>query len=288
MAIAGLVFSQCFYVLAHSLVKFGNAFLSLPLLLMARFGVSAVILMAIHGLVWCRDGITEKTEDLPTSPNIKLLIFRAVMGLTAMSLYFYALRIGPLGRGNLIFSLGVLWTYLFSVIGKQEKATWRRSLGFLVALLGLGVLFSVRGAGGNLYADLAALVGSICSGFVMITIKALRRNHSSRMVVTWFYGVGAILLLPFLSFQGVIWTWPLLFLILGIGISGLLAQWIMTESFKSVPGSVASSMNLLGTPMMMVSGVLFFAESFQSLELLGAIGIMLGLVGIVLQKKQAS
>ncbi len=262
--------------------------MSLPLLLMARFGVSAIILIAIQLFVWGRARLTQNVGVLPSSPNIKLLLFRAIMGLSAMSFYFYALRIGPLGRGNLIFSLGVLWTYLFAVIGKQEKPTWLRSLGFLVALLGLGVLFSVRGAGGHIYADLAALIGSVCSGFVMITIKALRREHTSRMIVTWFYGVGAVLLIPFFSLQGIVWTWPLVFLILVIGVAGLLAQWIMTASFKSVPGSVASSMNLLGTSLMMISGVVFFSESFQALELLGAIGIMMGLVGIVWHKRTES
>jgi len=268
--------SQLFYVLAHSLVKMGNAWLSLSVLLMARFGVSAVVLFGVYVLSGAWRGSSEKT-----GANIKLLIFRAVMGLSSMSLYFYALRVGPLGRGNLIFSLGVLWTYIFSILLKHEKPTTRSILGMCTALFGLSLLFVVRGESGNLYADLAALVGSLFAGLVMVTIKFLRREHSSRQIVTWFYGIGAVCLIPFVSIQNIGWSWPLVGLVLGIGIAGLLAQWIMTEAYKSVPGSVASSMNLLGTPMMMGSGMLFFSESFQGMELLGAVCIMIGLVAIV-------
>jgi drug/metabolite transporter (DMT)-like permease len=156
------------------------------------------------------------------------------------------------------------------------------------AVFGLGLLFIIRGQDGNLTADLAALAGAICSGGVMVTIKSLRRTHSSRTIVTWFYGVGAVLLLPFFSRQNVTFTWPLIALILGIGIAGLLAQWIMTDAYKAVPGSVASSMNLLGTPMMMVSGMLFFAETLHMIEMAGAICIMTGLVAIVWPNQSVS
>jgi len=273
--------SQLFYVLAHSLVKMGHAWLSLSVLLMARFGVSAAVLFCIYALsgAWRR-------PSGKTGSNINLLVFRAVMGLSSMSCYFYALRIGPLGRGNLIFSLGVLWAYVFAVLLKHERPTTRSVLGMCTALLGLSLLFVVRGEGGNIYADLAALVGSLFAGLVMVTIKFLRREHSSRQIVTWFYGLGAVLLIPFVSLDGVVWSWPLVGLVLGIGIAGLLAQWMMTEAYKAVPGSVASSMNLLGTPMMMGSGMLFFAESFQGMEMLGAVCIMIGLVAIVWPRRE--
>ncbi len=287
--------SQVFYVLAHSLVKFGNAWLSLPLLLMARFGVSSMILSGLYAAdtTW-RFFKTKQASfwhaeyQRIAQHNIKQLILRAILGLAAMSFYFYALRIGPLGRGNLIFSLGVLWGYLFAILGGYEQPTWRGALGMGCAVFGLGLLFIIRGQDGNLTADLAALAGAICSGGVMVTIKSLRRTHSSRTIVTWFYGVGAVLLLPFFSRQNVTFTWPLIALILGIGIAGLLAQWIMTDAYKAVPGSVASSMNLLGTPMMMVSGMLFFAETLHMIEMAGAICIMTGLVAIVWPNQSVS
>ncbi len=331
--------SQVFYVLAHSLVKFGNAWLSLPLLLMARFGVSSLILMGIQAATvarcsmrgdWGRKphvcsakpskqknferatpflsprgglgGASPKKSILArqsrarididgtfrNQANIKQLVLRAILGLAAMAFYFYALRIGPLGRGNLIFSLAVLWGYVFSIIGRQETPTLRTSLGMGAALLGLGLLFTIRGENGNLYADLAALAGSLCSGMVMVTLKSLRKTHSSKTIITWFYGVGALLVLPFFSLQNVTFTWPLMGLIVGIGVAGLLAQWIMTDAYKAVPGSVASSMNLLGTPMMMVSGMLFFSETLHMVEMMGAVCIMVGLVAIVWPKRETS
>jgi len=310
--------SQVFYVLAHSLVKFGNAWLSLPLLLMARFGVSSVILFGINASMatyarwgtWRRApsglALSPNASDTPPldqcgvasqhQPNKKFiariilnsanqqLVLRALLGLASMAFYFYALRIGPLGRGNLIFSLGVLWGYIFSIIGKQESPTWRTSLGMLCAISGLGLLFTIRGENGNIYADLAALAGSLCSGMVMVTLKSLRKEHSSRTIITWFYGVGAVWVLPFVSLQNVTFTWPLIGLIIGIGVSGLLAQWLMTDAYKAVPGSVAGSMNLLGTPMMMVSGMLFFSEVLHMVEMMGAFCILVGLVAIVWPK----
>lgn len=274
--------SQVCYVLAHSLVKFGNGFLSLPVLLMARFGVSALVLSGIQILFQLRQCFLG--SGAPTKPiqrNIPLLVTRAVLGLLSMSCYFYALRIGPLGRGNLIFSLSVLWAYCFVILLRQERPTWRSVLGIGTACVGLCMLFTIRGHGGTVKADVFALMGSFFAASVMVSIKALRRAHSSRMVVNWFYGLGAVLLLPFFSFSGLTFSWSLLFLIAGIGVAGLLAQWLMTEAYKSVPGSVASSMNLLGTPLMMVVGVLFFSESFHHVEMLGALFIMMGLVSVV-------
>ena len=320
LALGYLLLSQVFYVLSHSLVKFGTTRLPLPLLLMARFGISSVILFGINaGLaVYAIRGPSERHPPAPTLapddagaplrdscavvalPKPKKnsvdalyrnilthhqLILRAILGLTAMSFYFYAIHIGPLGRGNLIFSLGVLWGYIFSIIGKQESLTWRTSWGMICTLLGLWLLFTVRGGNGNIYADLSALAGSICSGMVMVTIKSLRKKHSARTIITWFYGVGALLILPFVSLQNVTFTWPLIGLLLGIGVFGLLAQWIMTDAYKVLPGSVAGSMNLLGTTIMMVSGVLFFSEVLHRVEILGTVCIMVGLVAIVWPKE---
>lgn len=273
IALGALFLSQVFYVLSHSLVKLGHLWFTLPVLLFARFGVSSAILLPM--CVW---------RPMPKSTQKWLLLQRAFFGFSAMGLYFYALKIGPLGRANLLFSLGVLWGYLFLLLSGQERFYWRSALGIGLALLGLAFLFFGAPDSGTWLSDGAALLGSVFSAGVMVSIKALRNDHSSQTIITWFYGVGALLVLPFLSFDKLVLTWPLAFLVLGVGIFGLLAQWIMTYAYKAVPGSVASSMNLLGMPMMMMVGFLFFSEIFVMTDIVGAASILLGLFVLVVPK----
>ena len=195
--------------------------------------------------------------------------FRAVSGTIAIIALFVALRNLPLADVISLTFTGPLFVTIMSVIFLSEKVGIRRWSAVLIGFIGM--LFIIRPAFQemNLY-YVFPIIFSLGFANVAISIRSLSKTEPNYLIAFYFS------LLSLLIGLGTIvngWIWPtpyqaLLFAILGL--SGGVANLLLTQSYRLADASLVSPIKYLSLVVAIVAGYFIFSEVPKSMTLFGA------------------
>ena len=195
--------------------------------------------------------------------------FRAVSGTIAIIALFVALRNLPLADVISLTFTGPLFVTIMSVIFLSEKVGIRRWSAVLIGFIGM--LFIIRPAFQemNLY-YIFPIIFSLGFANVAISIRSLSKTEPNYLIAFYFS------LLSLLVALGTIvngWIWPtpyeaLLFAILGL--SGGVANLLLTQSYRLADASLVSPIKYLSLIVAVVAGYLIFSEVPKPMTLFGA------------------
>jgi drug/metabolite transporter (DMT)-like permease len=161
-----------------------------------------------------------------------LHLMRGFLSVALLWCFIYAVSQLSLANAYSIFMSAPLLITALSVPMLGERVGWQQWLAVLVGLLGVIVVLKPSGSGLVTIGGLAALASAIGYALNAITIRILTRTDTSAATVFWS--------LFFVTIIGGIaasarWVpvpsdyWPL---IVGLGISGALGQYFITEAFR--------------------------------------------------------
>ncbi len=161
-----------------------------------------------------------------------LHLLRAVLGIAMMGGFVYALRTLPLSTAYASFFVAPLLITALSVPILGERVGPRRWIAIAVGLVGVLVVLRPTGDGVLSLAGLAVLLAALGYAVSAITVRVLARTDSTQAMVVWLMAsmaLGAGLL----AWPG----WVALrpehgWLIVGLGITGALGQYTITEAFR--------------------------------------------------------
>ena len=185
--------------------------------------------------------------------------FRAISGTIAIIALFVI---------SLTFT-GPLFVTIMSVIFLSEKVGIRRWSA--VAIGFIGMLFIVRPAFEemNLY-YIFPIIFSLGFANVAISIRSLSKTEPNYLIAFYFS-----LLSLLVGFSTIVngWIWPtpyeaLLFAILGL--SGGVANLLLTQSYRLADASLVSPIKYLSLVVAVVAGYLIFSEVPKTMTLFGA------------------
>ncbi len=161
-----------------------------------------------------------------------LHVLRGFLSVALLWCFVYAVSQLSLTNAYAIFMSAPLLITALSVPMLGERVGWQQWIAVFVGLIGVLVVLKPTGAGLVTIGGLAALASAIGYALNAITIRILIRTDTSVATVVW-----SIVFLTLIS--GVIvstrWVpvpwehWPL---IVGLGISGALGQYFITEAFR--------------------------------------------------------
>lgn len=203
--------------------------------------------------------------------NVKLLLWRSLVGLAAMLCYFWSLGRVPLGTATTLLYIAPLLTVLLSPVLLRERPA-RGTLPLALAAF-VGVVLIVRPA--VLSLDLgvgAALLSGLFAALAYIAVRALRRSDPSPRIV-WFFSVVCILLsAPFALYHGLP-AEPLEWLVLlGVGVTAAGGQLGMTQAYRVERANVVGPLSYATVVLSFLLGLLFWSEI---LTIPGTIGMVL-------------
>ncbi|MFD0724338.1 DMT family transporter [Lysobacter brunescens] len=161
-----------------------------------------------------------------------LHLFRGVMGVLMMATFVSALRTLPLSTAYTIFFVAPLLITALSVPVLGEKVGPRRWTAIAVGFAGVMVVLRPSGEGVLTFAGLAVLLSALGYAVSAITVRVLARTDSTQSMVVW--------LMTSIALGAGVLAWPDWvpvagghgWLIAGIGLSGALAQYCVTEAFR--------------------------------------------------------
>ncbi|HKS06388.1 MAG TPA: DMT family transporter [Gemmatimonadaceae bacterium] len=162
----------------------------------------------------------------------KLHLLRAVLGVTMLSLFAYALRHLSLADAYTIFFVSPVFIAVLAATILHERVDARRWIAIGAGFAGVVLVLRPSGAGVLSAPGLAVLGTAALYAGSAITVRILGRTDSTQSMVFWLMtmmGVvaGALALPQWKPIDPSHWL-----VIGGIALTGSLGQWAITEAFK--------------------------------------------------------
>ncbi len=171
-----------------------------------------------------------------------LVFIRAALGTLSLVLTFAAYSLMPLANTTaLLFTASLFIPVLGVIVLKESVGPYRWSavvLGFA------GVLIMIRPTGDIFVLGVSvALCAALLHATLQIILRYLGRHESPETISFYFLGIGTILTAFAMPFVAVTPTLDELPLLVGVGLSGATAQWLLSIAYKNAPAAVVTVFN---------------------------------------------
>ncbi|MFW5741486.1 MAG: DMT family transporter [Myxococcota bacterium] len=265
-----MVLGTAFFVTLASMVKvatdeatpmqavlYRSVFSALPLMVIMR-----VRGVAIRGTQW------------------KLLVVRGTLGFMALYCYLWAVAHIHLADVLALQQMNPIFVAFLSIWLLGERP--RKSHYVLAAVCMAGALLVVRPTRGLASLESSvALLSAVFSSGAYVAVRALTKTEATPRIVLWFSLVATLLSLPV-----VIPGWQPMslrshLLLIGAGLVAIVAQTLMTASYRRAPAHIAAAFSYASVPLAYLAGLLFWGEQPDLLSNIGIALIVLGGVAIV-------
>lgn len=257
-------------------VKFASSYFNNAELVFYR-GVIGIVFMAVFAHM---RGTSLKTQVLP------MHIWRSVVGVVALSAWFYAIANLPLATAMTLNYMSSVWiaaflvggTLMFAKAGERIQSQGPLVAAILASFAGVVMLLRPTIDQNQAFAGLIGLLSGLGAAFAYMQVMVLARMGEPEARTVFYFAVGtAIAGALGMALMGVsAWNWQQALWLLPIGLLASFGQLCMTKAYSM-------STNHGGTLMvanLQYSGIIFSA--LYGLALFGDLIPLLGWAGMAL------
>lgn len=186
--------------------------------------------------------------------KFSLLLFRGMMGTTALYTLLYCILHIPLGTAMTYNLTSALFIAIFSFLIFREYYGPVVLLAVLLGFAGM-VLIYKPSMHFPLYYHVAGLISGITSAMAYMSVNRLAGNYDSRIIVLAFIGTGVLIPLLFIL-TGIVfhlppddvffiaWKWPQgieWLYVLWLGLAALFGQYFVTKAYSADKAGIVSA-----------------------------------------------
>ncbi|KPK66465.1 MAG: hypothetical protein AMS21_02275 [Gemmatimonas sp. SG8_38_2] len=267
-----------FFSLMSLLVKVAGQYVPSQEIVLAR-GIVSLILS-----YW----LVKRAKISPWGQRKWILIVRGVFGFAAMSCFYYALTQLPIAEATILHFTSPLWTALVAAVFLRERLSPWVLVSIFVSLV--GVVFVTRPA--FLFGDTASqvnmvgvgvgLLGAMIAALAYVSVREASKTEDPLVIVFYFPLVTIPATFPFASSfvwpHG--WVWLVL---LGVGVSTLIAQVFLTRGLALEPAGRAMTIGYAQIVFVVIWGVVFFAEYLDVWSVIGSLLVIAGTLTVAVK-----
>ena len=167
-------------------------------------------------------------------------LLRGALSVVVLGGFIYAVRVLSLANAYAVFLSAPLLVAALSVPLLGERADARNWAAILVGLAGVLIMLRPSASGMLSFGALAALVSACAYAFSAITVRVLTRTDTTASVIVWtvtlMTAFSAVIALPdWVPIARAHLPW-----LLALGVLAAIAQYLLTEAFRSAPPSVVA------------------------------------------------
>jgi drug/metabolite transporter (DMT)-like permease len=217
-----------------------------------------------------------------------LHVLRGFLSVALLWCFVYAVSQLSLANAYSIFMSAPLLITALSVPMLRERVGWQQWLAVFVGLVGVIIVLKPSGTGLVTVGGLAALASAIGYALNAITIRILTRTDTSAATVFWSLCFLTIIggLAASAHWVPVPWDhWPM---IAGLGITGALGQYFITEAFRLAPPPVVAPLEYTALAWGMLFDWLIWATAPGLRMLTGACVIVASGIYVLHRERTAS
>ncbi len=207
----------------------------------------------------------------------KWLLFRAVTGIFSTCIFYFTLKWMPFGAAVSLKYLSPIFAAIFAVFLLKEPLRWQQLVFFGIALAGVALL---KGYDSRIetMALVLSLIAAVVGGLAFLFIRKIGSEEHPLVIVIYYMGLTTIsmgiLMIPF-------WRLPSqeeLFLLMLIGVTGFLGQYLMTQAMQAEAVSRIAPLKYLELIYALLIGLLWFGETYLFWSFIGISLIMSGMI----------
>ncbi|HJV84789.1 MAG TPA: DMT family transporter [Noviherbaspirillum sp.] len=234
-------------------------------------GIVGVLFMA--GLTLVRGG-TLRTS-LP-----KEHLSRGIVGVTALSLWFYSIGKLPIATGMTLNYMAPIWiaAILFSVgwWQRQSRFEWGLATAIICSFIGVTLLLRPAFHADQWFAALVGLVSGVLSALAYLQVKKLGQMGEPEYRVVFYFSLTGLIagIVGTIAGKGTM-TWlhghtaKGFALLLAIGVTATLAQVAMTRAYRLGRTLVTANLQYSGIVFSSIWGILIWGDVLSWLGWLG-------------------
>ena len=202
------------------------------------------------------------------------LVWRGIAGGVAVYLYFLALHNTTVTNAVLLNNTSILFAPLFSSILLGERVSPRMAPAAVASIAGILLITRPTSAHASI-GDLYGLLSGITAGAALTAVRRLRRTETAAAVLFYFNLVGMPVAAVGLLAGPVAWPTPRAWwLILVIGASSIVAQWLMTYGYRYVRTLEGTLMTVTQVVYASLGGVLVLSEPISHQTIAGGVLVL--------------
>jgi drug/metabolite transporter (DMT)-like permease len=268
-------------------IKFASAQYSPSEVVMYR-GLVGMVMMG----VWASMGRNTLRTRVPA-----MHFWRSASGVTALTLWFYAIAGLPLGTAITLNYMSSVWMALFlmggAVLMGAPKVDGRLVATVLVGFAGVALVLRPTLSDDAMGAGLAGLASGMLAAMAYLQVTALGRAGEPEGRIVFYFSLGSVVVglavtLVVSSLHA--HTWRGAGLLLATGLLGTTAQWCMTRAYAVGRPLSNASLQYLGIVFSVAYGFWLFDEAVSASGMAGmALIVAAGVAASVLNsRRQAS
>ncbi len=207
-------------------------------------------------------------------------LWRGIVGVTALSLWFYAIGGLPLGTAVTLNYMSSIWMAMFLIGGAimlgRSRIDWRLFATVLVGFAGVALVLRPTVEREQLWHGLVGLLSGLVSAMAYLQLAALGRAGEPEFRTVFYFSVtGALGGIAISLWSG--WhahTAGGLLLLLSVGVTATAGQLMMTRAYATGRTLVNASLNYLGIAWAFAFGVLLFDDPITWMAMAGVLLII--------------
>lgn len=210
--------------------------------------------------------------------------WRSFAGSVALIINFYVVLHLPLATASTLQNTSAIFLGLLSIIILKQKPSRIAWISLILGFVGVVILLSPS-EGGNVFAMALGLLSGAISGYAYLQVRELSLlGEPAWRIVFYFSVVSTIMagiLAGYFGFSPI--TLDSLPYIVGVGMTALLGQLLMTYAYQVGQKFVVATLSYMTVVFALMFGMMFFDETLDMISLAGIVIIMAS--GILSGKK---
>lgn len=230
-------------------------------------------------ILWQRDWLAFRVKQP------RLLFMRCLLGTIGMGLTFEAYSLLPMPTATTILFTTSLWLIPLSIFFLGEGMQRQHLLAALIGFVGVLIMAQPH-QGGAIIGVAAALTAAFFQATISIILRQLGRTESPLTIALSFLGLGALFsaaLLPFSTTHARLHDIPLL---LVLGTSGAVGQYLLGTAFKKAEAQLLGPFNYLNLIWSSILGYLIWRDVMDPIAWIGAAIIIGSNIYVVFWERQ--
>jgi drug/metabolite transporter (DMT)-like permease len=200
-----------------------------------------------------------KRDILVIRSKPTLVGLRAVLGAVSLVTTFAAFSLMPMAETTVLLFTSSLFLPVLGVIFLSERVGPYRWSAVVVGFIGVVMMSGPAGKISALGVSVA-IVAALMHATLQLILRYLGRYERPETVTFYFLVIGTLvtaLPLPFVAVTPTMAELPLLF---GVGISGALAQLLLSYAFRHAPAAIVTVFNYSGIVWATLFGWLIWSD----------------------------
>jgi len=200
-----------------------------------------------------------RREILVLRTKPRLVGLRALLGTVSLTVTFAVYSLMPLADATALLFTSSLFIPILGVIFLRESVGRYRWAAVAIGFAGVVIMAQPSGDV-YLLGVAVAMCAALMHAVLQIILRYLGRYESPETVSFYFFIVGTFvtaLAMPFVAVKPTLGEIPLL---LGVGLSGSAAQWLLSTAFKNAPAAIVTVFNYSGIIWATLFGWLIWNE----------------------------